>query len=322
MTVITIEGTYQELLLGKRMRFPQYTWEGDTNNDLARRVTKYLIENILKWNDEEIKKGWGQKVITKYKLGGLLAIKYKASPYAMINDAYPGRFKEWELNFAPAGFWTREKGIEALRWTIEEKEKLSYQQIRKIYSSNWLKKNRMRTPLEYYWNDSPFAMLDELYPGKFKEWELTMTPLKFWTKEKALEALQWTIEEKEKLTYEQLLVVYELKWLSKQKLVVPCNMFWNSSPYAMLNDSYPGRFKEWELNRTPLNFWTKEKSLEALRWMIEEKEKLSKKQLAKVFSRKWLQQRRLAVPLQKYWNNSPYEMLNDLYPEQFISKLH
>lgn len=27
MTVITIEDTYQELLLGKRMRFPQYTWE-------------------------------------------------------------------------------------------------------------------------------------------------------------------------------------------------------------------------------------------------------------------------------------------------------
>ncbi|WP_255854486.1 hypothetical protein [Bacillus cereus group sp. BfR-BA-01441] len=25
----------------------------------------------------------------------------------------------------PTGFWTKEKGLEALRWTIEEKEKLT-----------------------------------------------------------------------------------------------------------------------------------------------------------------------------------------------------
>ncbi|WP_018767462.1 hypothetical protein [Bacillus sp. 105MF] len=320
MTVITIEDTYQELLLGKRMRFPQYTWENDTNNDLAKRVTKYLIENILKWNDEEIKKEWGQNIIKKYKLGGLLAIKYKTSPYAMLNDAYPERFKEWELNFVPTGFWTRETGLEALKWTIEEKEKLTDLHIRSIYSVNWLRKHGMRTPIEYYWNGSPYAMLNDLYPGKFKEWELNMAPLRFWTKEKALEALQWTIEEKEKLTDEQLLVVYELKWLSKQKLEVPCNMFWNASPYAMLNDLYPEKFKEWELNRTPLNFWTKEKALEALRWIIEEKEKLSSEQLKKVYSRKWLQQRRLAAPLEKYWNSSPHEMLNDLYPGQFTER--
>ena len=35
-----------------------------------------------------------------------------------------------------------------------------------------------------YWNGSPYAMINDLYPNRFKEWELTMTPNKFWTKEK------------------------------------------------------------------------------------------------------------------------------------------
>ncbi len=47
-----------------------------------------------------------------------------------------------------------------------------------------------------YWNSSPFAMINDLYPSRFKEWEFLMTPNNFWTKEKALEALKWTIEEK------------------------------------------------------------------------------------------------------------------------------
>lgn len=43
----------------------------------------------------------------------------------MINDLYPNRFKEWEFTKAPNKFWTKEKALQALKWTIEEKEKLN-----------------------------------------------------------------------------------------------------------------------------------------------------------------------------------------------------
>ena len=36
-------------------------------------------------------------------------------------------------------------------------------------------------------------------------------------------------------------------------------MYWNGSPYAMINSLYPNKFKEWEFSMTPNNFWTKEK---------------------------------------------------------------
>ncbi|MDQ4678554.1 DUF4046 domain-containing protein, partial [Stenotrophomonas maltophilia group sp. RNC7] len=99
MNAISIEDIYQEILDGKRSNFPYYVWSEGDKNLFARRVTKYLIEYVLKWNADDIKKGWDGKLIKKYKLGGMIAIVYNSSPYAMLNDLYPDQFKEWELKF-------------------------------------------------------------------------------------------------------------------------------------------------------------------------------------------------------------------------------
>ena len=82
----------------------------------------------------------------------------------------------------------------------------------------------------------------------------------------------------------------------------------------MLNETYPGEFKEWELNRVPCGFWTKEKALEALKWTIEEKEQLTKEQLIQVYNRKWLINQGLRTPLEKFWSSNIHSMINDLYP--------
>ncbi|PEN08585.1 hypothetical protein CN640_13170 [Bacillus pseudomycoides] len=315
MQGIRIEEIYQEILDGKRKIFPPNTWNKDMNRELSKRVTRYLIEDVLNWGGEDLKRQWNKNLIKKYKLGGVLGIVYQASPYTMLNDLYPGRFKEWEFqkSSVPANFWTKEQGLEVLRWTIEEKEKLTTEQLLQVYSKKWLIKNKLERPSRVYWGSSPYAMLNDLYPGRFKEWELQETPLNFWTKEQGLEALRWTIEEKEELTTEQLLQIYSEKWLIKNRLSTPFQKYWKGSPYAMLNALYPGKFKEWELQMTPINFWTREKSLEVLRWTIEEKEQLTIEQLLQVYSREWLTKNRLSTSLWKYWKGNHMKMLNDSY---------
>ncbi len=52
------------------------------------------------------------------------------------------------------------------------------------------------------------------------------------SKEKALEALRWTIEVNKKLTREELLNIYTRKWLIENGLNSPLEKYWNSSPYA------------------------------------------------------------------------------------------
>ncbi|WP_420896153.1 DUF4046 domain-containing protein [Bacillus wiedmannii] len=319
--VVTIEEIYQEILDGKKSRFPANTWKEDENREMARRVTKYLIETILMWDEEDIRQKWTTPLIVKYRLLGVLNHKYDNSPYKMIDDLYPNRFKEWEFGMAPLNFWTKKKALEVLKWTIEEKEQLREEQLLKIYGKKWLEKNKLGAPLVMYWNGSPYTMLNALYPNQFKEWEFNMTPNKFWTKDKALSALRWTIEEKEKLTPSQLLQVYNVKWLINHKLISPCQMLWRNSPYSMLNDLYPARFKEWEFKVTPTGFWNKKKALEALRWTIEEKEKLTEEQLLGAYTQKWLIKQKLWTPLKRYWNGSPYEMLNALYPNRYSKNM-
>ncbi|PEC56512.1 hypothetical protein COE20_13815 [Bacillus cereus] len=321
MNVIAIEDIYQEILEGKRSRFPANTWKEDKNRVLSKRVTKYLIETILMWNKEDIKLKWNTPLIVKYKLRGVLKHCYNNSPYKMIEDLYPNQFKEWELAMAPLNFWTKEKAIEILKWTIEEKEQLTKEELLKVYGEKWLKHNKLSVPLVMYWNGSPFAMLNTLYPNRFKEWEFLMTPNKFWTKEKALKVLKWTIEEKEKLTHSQLTQVYSIKWLTKHKLTSPCQIFWGNSPYFMLNELYPRMFKEWEFKFTPTGFWNKKRALEALKWTIEEKEKLTEEQLLRIFNQRWLVKHKLCTPLKRYWNGSPYEMLNALYPNRYSKNM-
>ncbi|MDD9294061.1 hypothetical protein PVN91_28690, partial [Bacillus thuringiensis] len=54
MKAVTIEEIYQEILDGKRKRFPPNTWKEDLDNKLARRVITYLLHSILKWDKEDI----------------------------------------------------------------------------------------------------------------------------------------------------------------------------------------------------------------------------------------------------------------------------
>lgn len=51
--VIKIEEIYQEILDSKRNRFPKGTWSDDQDNNLAKRVIKYFIEKVLKWDKKQ-----------------------------------------------------------------------------------------------------------------------------------------------------------------------------------------------------------------------------------------------------------------------------
>lgn len=138
MKAVAIEEIYQEILDGKRKRFPPNTWKEDKDNKQARRVITYLLHSILKWNKEDIRKKWNTQLLVKYKLRGLLKHRYESSPFKAINDLYPSEFKEWEFGMTPLNFWTKEKALAILKWLIEEKEKLSKEKLLRVYGKRWL----------------------------------------------------------------------------------------------------------------------------------------------------------------------------------------
>ncbi|MDA2780762.1 hypothetical protein PDR89_15075 [Bacillus cereus group sp. Bc002] len=43
------------------------------------------------------------------------------------------------------------------KWTIEEKEQLTQKELLKRFTCKWLIENGLKSPLEKFWNSSPYA---------------------------------------------------------------------------------------------------------------------------------------------------------------------
>lgn len=98
---VKIEEVYQQILDGERCRFPHGTWSKDGDKEPARRVTRYLIEEVLQWDVEVVKRQWRFAVIQRHKLRGMLDRVYDGEPFFMLEDAYPDKFYVHEMYYAP-----------------------------------------------------------------------------------------------------------------------------------------------------------------------------------------------------------------------------
>ncbi|KYG33861.1 hypothetical protein [Bacillus gaemokensis] len=274
---------------------------------------QWILEEKEQLTEEQIYQEFSTNWLIKNKLNTPLKNFWGSNPYKMINDLYPNRFKEWLFKNVPKDYWTEKTALKALKWTIEEKEQLIEEQVPQRTDIKWFERNKLAVPLRRFWSSSPYKMINDLYPNRFKAWQFPKVPRGFWTKEKVLEALKWTIEEKEQLTDKELMMIFSANWLRKHRLVQHLVTYWDYSPFKMLDDLYPGHFKEWDFKRAPKNFWTKEKALEAFSWTIKEKEQLTEEQLLQKINRDWVKQHKLLTPYQRYWNGNPHKMLSDLY---------
>ena len=91
-----------------------------------------------------------------------------SSFYQAISITYPSKFKEWEFNLVPQGFWSKEKGIEATRWLVEEKLKLSDNELIEKLSRASFIDNGLQGMLTICFNNSYKRAIQEAYPDKFK----------------------------------------------------------------------------------------------------------------------------------------------------------
>lgn len=87
---------------------------------------KYLFEEDLKWNIDDIKEKLTWSIFKERGLGTLHT--YHPSLYEIVNLAYPNSIKEWELQHSevPSNFSSK-KSIrkKAVKWLVAEKLKLN-----------------------------------------------------------------------------------------------------------------------------------------------------------------------------------------------------
>jgi hypothetical protein len=129
------------------------------------------------------------------------------SPYLALNNAYPDKFKPWELKVSPHGFWNESNSILAIKWLIEEKLKWNDTQMKKMLSKRIFYEYGLGGMLMDIYNCSPFEAINSAYPEKFKKWEISgKVPVSHWDKrENILEAIDWLIEKKFNWTKEDII---------------------------------------------------------------------------------------------------------------------
>lgn len=234
---------YKNVLSGRVKIFPKNFWQGIEGKNNAIECTRYLIEKILAYSDDDIRKNLSQKIFKDYKLRGMLLICFNKSPYLAINTVYPNRFKPWEFKQSPRGVWTKSTAIEATKWLIEEKLKFSDEEIKKNLSAKLFKQNNLGGMLAVVYKDKPFMAINDAYPGRFKEWDFNCGN-DFWTDEKAIEAVKWLIEEKLNLTDNELKLRLSKKMFNQNNLGGLLGCKFSYRPYNAINFAYPNKFKE------------------------------------------------------------------------------
>ena len=85
-------------------------------------LMRYMINNILKWNRQDICEKFSGETLKDNGLGGLLGIKKFKSNNYLIKSFSEYEIKYWELKSSSvgAGFWIESNIIEALEWLKEK----------------------------------------------------------------------------------------------------------------------------------------------------------------------------------------------------------
>lgn len=189
---------YKEVLAGKRRRFPNNFWKyGETfNYSNAKEVTIYMIENVLNWSEADVKKKLSHETFKENELGGMLQAGFKGSTYKALNNAYPGKYYEWELGVTPHNYWNLETAKTATMWLIEEKLKWGENEVKEKLCTKIFIENGLYGMLISIFNGSVYKALNNAYPGKYHEWELGAVSHNYWNLETAKKATIWMIEKK------------------------------------------------------------------------------------------------------------------------------
>ena len=315
--VSEISKYYLEEVLAKGKNFPSGTWKCDEKYENAKNVTKTLIERVLKWTYEDIRNKLTLNIFKKFSVLSMLVKVFNGSPYLAIENAYPGKFKPWELPCVSNSFWNLKTAKEATIWLIEEKLKWNDEDVKQKLSLNIFRQYSLTGMLNYLFNNSPYLAIDNAYPGKFKAWEFSKVPNNFWNLKTAKEVTIWLIEEKLKWDDEDLKRNLSANTFKENSLTGMLNYLFNNSPYLAIENAYPRKFKAWEFSKTSKKFWNLKTAREATIWLIEEKLKWSNEDVKKKLTRNIFIQNSLGGMLTILFNNSPYLAIENAYPGKF-----
>lgn len=169
-------------------------------------AVKWLFDEKLKWTDEDFKNKMSKQVFIDNGLASLFS-RYN-NYYQILELVYPKRFNAWEvMDYVPHGFWDKkENRLSALQWLFEDNLKWTEKDIITKINIHVFREYGLDGLFQLKYESRTYEVVEELYPGKYKPWELPITYRGFWDNEdECIDAMKWLINEKcpnKKLTFD------------------------------------------------------------------------------------------------------------------------
>jgi len=303
-----------------------------TRDEKAVKATIYCLVSLMKVKEEDVPKVVNYDTFVKFGLQRFLWIFFSNSPYRALMMAYPDLRPE-DMKRRPNGYWdqsdSKEKAIKDFA-NLLLLSKYSKRSFPLIVNEKFLIDHKFRTPLNKFFNGSPFAFLDAAFPGKYKPWKMSVTPMRcFEDKIQITKATKWLVETVLKFNIpkmnefdvwrEEVGRKISKEDFEKNGLRGLLNRF-NNSPGKILLFVYPDKFKEWSFSNN--DKWSRgaeslELAARATRWVIEEYAKLDP-QSSNIGYRFFISNGLHGMITSKKlgFNSSPKAALENAYPER------
>jgi hypothetical protein len=217
----------------------------------------HLLVHLTCANIEDAPKVVNYDTFVKFGLQYFLWIFFSNSPYRALAMAYPDLRPE-DMKRRPNGYWQQpdsiEKALKDLRVLLISSGYLE-ESIPLVVNDRFLVDHGLRTPLNKFWNGSPFAFLDAAFPGRYMPWQMSVTPIHcFADRQQVIKAVKWLVEEVMEIDVSNMnkreIWRYKVdKKITKDKfedngLRGLLNRF-DNSPERIIRFVYPKKFFEW-----------------------------------------------------------------------------
>lgn len=314
---------YQMVLRGELSRFPNGFWSGPSNNDSAQ-ITRYLIEHILGWtSDKQIKENLRAKTFKQNKLGGLLS-SFEGSPYAAINNAYPGRFQPWELQVIPVNFNDREIALQATKWLIEKQLKLVLPDDLKYLKREHFYEHQIGFAFSHF--HSMYDCISTTYPElDIQKYHMRKVPNGQSDKDNAVAAIKNYLSNV--LGISSVDEIYQLSLSDfKDVRVSPAIRFFDDQYKRALIETYGDELNPWLFKSGVPAGYFKDKShrIKALKWLIYERLHLDEDTVYNLTYPDF-KKNKLERMLADYYSNNLDKVFLELYGvsrDEYIQKIY
>lgn len=178
--------TKRERIVKSRIYFQKYArkWTYPTSTGWNEIAKKHGLMNSTEMRNYYLCSFDKLVVTAKYgSLNELLAWK-RIPPVELYKEVLEGKRKKF-----PRGYWhdgaVKYRCREIGKYFFEEILKFKHEDVKKLEFSLF-RKYRLDGMLTYVFDEKIYNLLEFLYPGQFKPWELPRVPRKFWDKETAI----------------------------------------------------------------------------------------------------------------------------------------